>query len=250
VRRRGRASSSARQLEAERRQRVFKLRELGRAENHRRKRGGGWPRPVDRHLRHRSPQLPGYLLQVHDDAPVAEVQIDVDGLEMPQRRLERANDVLAAVAGDVRIGVDVGEVVRELGGHYDAIAQPALGNDLAEPRPAGAVGVHVGGIEDVSARLRVPIVQGTHGVAVASPRVFVAEGHRTWRKPRNPQPGATQLVGSVGRSSVRRQLGDPAAQHTDLLDLEFDHIVRFEVAKLFEPAAVADRSRAEKLARV
>src|SRR3954449_4286405 len=41
---------------------------------------------------------------------------------------------------------------------------------------------------------------------------------------------------------------DPVLQHADLLDLELDRIAVLEIPAEFEPAAVADRARTDKLA--
>lgn len=86
---------------------------------------------------------------------VQDVQIDVVGLQSPQRALDRTQDVLASVAAGVRVarlGVEA-----ELGGEHHAVARLALGDQLSEPLLARATGVEIGGVDEVAARIQVGV---------------------------------------------------------------------------------------------
>ena len=62
---------------------------------------------------------------------VQQVEVDIVGAEPFQRSFDGAQDVLAAIAAGVRIA-GLG-VVGELAGDHRAVAQAALGDQLAEP---------------------------------------------------------------------------------------------------------------------
>src|SRR5437016_6204884 len=93
-------------------------------------------------------------------------------------------------------------------------------------------------------------------VSIATEKTF-ARGARSGQgmlaKRREIVSSAQRLHASACRCLTQlyvRLLHHAIAQHADAFDFELDDIARLEEAKLLEPAAVADRARAEELARV
>jgi hypothetical protein len=75
------------------------------------------------------------------------IQVDAVGLQSTQARLDRGDDLLAVVAGAVRI-TRVG-LVGELGGEHEPVAAPF--EQIAEDGFRRPVGVDVGGVDDIAA---------------------------------------------------------------------------------------------------
>jgi len=84
-----------------------------------------------------------------------EVKIDVIGPEPTQRTFHRAQDILSPIATAIwigRIGIE-----SEFRRDDRAIARFAISDELPEPAFAGAAGVQVGGVEEISASVEVGI---------------------------------------------------------------------------------------------
>lgn len=113
----------------------------------------GQARVADLARRHQVVQGVHDFLDRREPVPgVQQVQVDVVGAQPPQRRIQRADEVFAAVAARVRVtGVDA---VGELGGEYDSFADPRLGDQLAKDGLAVARRVEVRGVHEVAARFQ------------------------------------------------------------------------------------------------
>ena len=122
------------------------------------------------HFFDRSDQVPG----MHP------VQVDVVGAQPPQRSVERAVHVLAAIACGVHVAC-FAAVEAELGGHYDPVAQLAFRDARADQLFAAAIRVHVGGVDEVATSVDVSIEDGSGSVVARAP-VRVAKGHGAERQ--------------------------------------------------------------------
>jgi hypothetical protein len=131
-------------------------------------------------------------------AGVQVVEVDPVGAQALERGVDRAHQVLAAVAGGVGVGRLVLGIVGVLGGQHHAVAHPGLGHELAQPTLGRAVGVDVGGVDEIAARGQVVVKQRARRGAVAAPAVFGAEGHGAQRQARDAQAGAAEQGVGVG----------------------------------------------------
>jgi hypothetical protein len=95
------------------------------------------------------------------------VDVDVVGVEALEGGVQGLGEVIAGAA-DV-IGADVGAAKGGLGGEEDVFA-PKVGDGFAEDGLAVAVGVDVGGVEEVTAGLHADVDEvGCFGVLGAAP---------------------------------------------------------------------------------
>ena len=119
--------------------------------------------------------------------PVHLVQVDPIGAEPAQAVVDRPHDPAAGVAAPVRVVVVADRIV-ELGAQHDVVA--TAGDRLADDLLVLAVGVHVGGVDQVDAGVERsvddPTARGAIGVA---PR---AEHHRAQPEPTHVDPGAAE----------------------------------------------------------
>ena len=83
------------------------------------------------------------------------VKIDEVHIESAQRPLQRAIDILAAVATRVRIALL--RIEGELAGDHELVAQTGVGDEPAQQFLRLSVGVHVGAVHHVAAALHVAI---------------------------------------------------------------------------------------------
>jgi hypothetical protein len=119
------------------------------------------------------------------------VEVDVVGLQPPQRLLKLGDERLAAGAAPVRVaGVEVGE---ELRAERDAFAPAGLGGEeLADDLLGVAVGVDVGGVDDVAAAVEVLGEHRLGGLGARAPAVVLAEGHGAQRERADAQARAAE----------------------------------------------------------
>ena len=112
------------------------------------------------------------FLDGRDLVPAMEpVEIDKIGAEPLERGFERAVDIFAAIAAG--IGISLLGAQGEFGGQRDLVAEVALANEFADEFLALAIGVAVGGVDEVAASVDVMIEDGL----VIAPAPFGAEGH-------------------------------------------------------------------------
>lgn len=78
------------------------------------------------------------------------IQVDVVGTEALEARVDRGKDVFTAEAAVVGAGP---HRVEDLGGDDDFVAARGFAEDLADDLFAGAVGVHLGGVEEIDAKV-------------------------------------------------------------------------------------------------
>jgi hypothetical protein len=116
------------------------------------------------------------------------IQVDVVGLQPAQARLDRGDYLLAVVAGAVRV-IGVG-LVGELGGEHEPVA--ASFEQLAEDGFRRPVGVDVGGVDDIAARVREQVQHPRAGLRGRPPAPVLTEGHGAQRHLRDPHAGLTQ----------------------------------------------------------
>ena len=87
---------------------------------------------------------------------VQPVQVDVVGLQPAQGVLARGNDGLAP--GTAAVGISRIEVAAELGGDDQPVAPPRMPSDVVADDLLGmALGVEIGGIDEITAELDVPV---------------------------------------------------------------------------------------------
>jgi hypothetical protein len=123
-----------------------------------------------------------------DVTGVHPIQVDMVGLQSTQARLDRADYLLAVVAGTVRI-TRVG-LVCELGGEHEPVAAPF--EQLAEDGFGRPVGVDVGGVDDVAASVSEQVQHRRADIWGRPPAPIFTEGHRAQRHLRDPHAGLTQ----------------------------------------------------------
>ena len=69
-----------------------------------------------------------------------------------------------------------------------AVAQAAFLDEVSDPLLAGAVKVHVGCVDQVSASIDIAVEQAARGILVGTPAPVGAEGHRAQRQAADAQP--------------------------------------------------------------
>src|SRR5690606_27506566 len=125
----------------------------------------------------------------HGGVPVPHVhpvQVDVVGPEAAQALLQRQDEVLAVVAGGVRVGGVAGDGV--LGGEDEAV--PASGEQFADDAFASAVAVEVRRVDHVAAGVGV-VVEDSPGVRFGQ-AARGAVGHRAEEEFGDAQAGIAQ----------------------------------------------------------
>src|ERR1700674_4460293 len=110
------------------------------------------------------------------------------GLQSTQARLDRGDDLLAVVAGTVRI-TRVG-LVGELGGEHEPVAAPL--EQLAENGLRRPAGVDVGGVDDIAASVGEQVQHPRADIRGRPPAPVLTEGHGAQRHLRDPHAGLTQ----------------------------------------------------------
>ena len=119
------------------------------------------------------------------------VEVDVVGLQPAQRLLAAGRERLAAGAAAVRIARE--EVARELGGDDDAVAPARVAADVVADDLLGvAVGVDVGGVDEVAAALEEAVEDGLGVLDAGAPAPVLAEGHRAEAERADAQAGAAE----------------------------------------------------------
>jgi len=101
-------------------------------------------------------------------------QIDIIGLEPLQGRIQRSMDMLGPEAGG--IGMRTGRKTR-LRRKDDAVAHTACVDEPAQNSLALAIGVDIGGIDKISARIDVAVENRLGFRRIRAP-IFASEGHR------------------------------------------------------------------------
>ena len=138
---------------------------------------------------------------------VQPVEVDVVGLQSPQRFLELTEEGLAACAAAVGVaGVQVGE---ELRAEHDAVAQARPGGEeVADDLLGVAVGVGVCGVDHIAAAVEVLGQDRLGGRGARAPPVVLTEGHGAQRERTHAQAGAAQrdvgVEGGHGPSTPAR----------------------------------------------
>lgn len=134
------------------------------------------------------------------------VEVDVVGAQAPQAVVDLGHHRLAGESGAVGPGA---HPAVHLGREHDVVAAGEIGQCLADDLLAGAVGVHVGGVEEGDAGLQRLPDQRTRGRLVEGPLVRApvghAVGHAAQADPRHVQTRRTELhVLHRCRSRLRR----------------------------------------------
>ncbi len=140
---------------------------------------------------HQVAERPQHLLNGRDAIPdVQPVEVDVVGAQPAQRALERAINVLAAVAGGVHVAW-FATVEGELGGEHQPVAQAAVGDVAAQQLLATPAPVDIGGVDEISASVDIGVEDGL-GDRVGGAPARGAEGHGTEGERVDDQAGATE----------------------------------------------------------
>jgi hypothetical protein len=121
-------------------------------------------------------------------ADVDPIEVDIVSLKPLQAGLHGLHHVLAVVARGVGVLADGG--VGIFGGQHHAFTV-AL-DELAQKQLAGAVGVNIGGVKEVAARVTEGVIHLLRFVLGCSPPPFVAEGHGAQGEIRDPQTGISK----------------------------------------------------------
>ena len=114
-------------------------------------------------------------------------EVEVVGAQRAQRRVELGEQVAAGGVGD---RVAPTEPDDALAGEHDLVADPALGDQVADQRLGAALAVDGSGVDERAAGVeeRVELLLGLDLVDLG------AEGHGAEPQPRDPQPRVTDLT--------------------------------------------------------
>ncbi len=157
-------------------------------------------------LHHVVQRLQGLLQRRPVVVPVDHVDVDVVGAQPPQAGVDLGHDRLAGQAAAV--GAAGAHGVADLGGDDDVVAVRVVLQGAAEDLLAGAVGVHVRGVEEVDARFEGVLDQGPAGFLVEGPdgvaAVGVAVGHGADGHGRDVEAGAAEFEVTHGGSPTMR----------------------------------------------
>lgn len=153
---------------------------------------------------------------------VQPVDVDVVGLQTPQRVLQLLHDRLPA--GSAAVWVVLVQVAEELRPDHDPVAQRGPAREVVADDLLGvAVGVDVGGVDRVAAPAQIGS-QDVRGLLwAAAPTVILTEGHRAQREGADAQTRAAERDvgierhgGTPWRNDVRgRRGGHPSAPPFD-----------------------------------
>jgi hypothetical protein len=158
-------------------------------------------------------RLQGLLDRRPGVPPMDLVEVDVVGAESAERGVDLAQDRLARQPGAV--GSPAHPAVH-LGGQDDLLAGREVGQRPAHDLLAGAVGVDVGRIEEVDARLDGPLHEGSALLLGQAPTVVAPLGHAVAHAAeadnRDVQPRGTQL------RELHPRTPSPRAVPTGLVD--------------------------------
>src|SRR5438045_8350958 len=103
------------------------------------------------------------------------IQINVVCLEAAQGAVQRAIDVLSAIAPGV--GIALFRIKREFCGEDHSVAESAIVYKFPDQFFALAIGVSIGGVDEISTCIDVAIEEGARNIFFGSPSPLGAEGH-------------------------------------------------------------------------
>src|SRR6202008_656713 len=119
------------------------------------------------------------------------IEIDVIGLEAPQRALAGRDDRLAARSA--AIGISPVEIAAELRGDHEAIAPRGMASDMiADDLLRVAFRVEVRGVDEVAATLDEAIDNSLRLLDTGAPAEIFPEGHRAKAERADPEAGAAE----------------------------------------------------------
>lgn len=139
---------------------------------------------VDASLPDQIVQTPHHLFDRGGEVPHVEPeQIDMVGPEPLQAGPDGADQVLAVVSAEVRVGGSLGQGV--LGGNDEPV--PVSLHQIADDPLAGAIGVVAAGVDEVPARLGVCLEDRSALCSRCTPAPVITKGHGAQRQFGDPQ---------------------------------------------------------------
>jgi len=133
----------------------------------------------------------------HHIPDVHPVEVDIVGAQSFERLIKRAVDVLVSVPA--RVGISLFAVEGEFGGDDRAVARLSFTDEFTEPFFTFASHVEIGGVEEITACVKIVIEDISGGCFIVAPFALGAESHRAEAKRADLQPGTAQgdVVGEI-----------------------------------------------------